>query len=103
MESQIPTSVANLAYSFDTINLGFNIDEYVRVVFYNEKSDIVQQYIQPVFCDNLYKDDNSWNQLRNISGSLICPNTTEIKTQNGNDEIGESYQFKIAVVSCAKA
>ena len=58
-----------------------NIDDYVRIMFLNvtlntETLDMHVNYLQPVWCNDLYEDDSSWKQLGDISSRLVCPNTT---------------------------
>ena len=43
-----------------------------------EDRKIKKEWIQPVLCNDLYKDDNSWNEMKNVIDGLVCPNTKEI-------------------------
>ena len=74
-----------MAYWLENYDDGINIDEYVRIMFVKNTEDDLdfhENYIQPIWCDNIYQDDAAWKQLGNITSHLVCPNTTEISFKN---------------------
>ena len=64
----------------------------------DQTQEKISDVIQPVWCDDFYQNDPSWDDFRNQS--LICPNTTDISLEIGSNSI---QHFTINVVSCKQA
>ena len=88
LTEQVDTKITNLAAIFIPddpfeVSIDFDINQYARALFKlrigNSMNDTLEEYyVQPVLCDEFYKDDPTWGTDEN-SKDLICPNITDFE------------------------